>query len=277
MSELTAFVTGRAFLESPRWHAGALYVSDMFADVVLRITEDGEVSTVVDVEQPSGLGWLPDGALLISSMAQRRVLRFDGAQLTEHADVRALAAQEINDMVVDRHGHAFLGQFGFNPLAGEAPVPAPLIRIDAGGAVSVAAEDLNFANGMAITADGSTLLVAESIGQCITAFTLAEDGTLTDRRLWAQVEGFPDGIAVDRDNGVWFASPLSNQFTRVVEGGKVTDTVEAPGPHAIACALGGSDGRTLFMLSATTLGDRGQAVAERGAAVTAAHVAVAVE
>ncbi|CAN5880641.1 SMP-30/gluconolactonase/LRE family protein [soil metagenome] len=235
MSELTSCVTGRAFLESPRWHDGALYLSDMFADEVLRVSADGEVSTVVEVEQPSGLGWLPDGTLLISSMAQRRVLRFDGERLTEHADVRAVAAQEINDMVVDRHGTAFLGQFGFDPRSGGAPVAADLIRISAGGAVSVAATGLNFANGMAITTDGSTLLVAESIGQCITAFTLSDDGVLTDRRVWAKVDGFPDGIAVDRENGVWFASPVSSQFLRVIDGGEVTDTVDTPGPHGIAC------------------------------------------
>jgi sugar lactone lactonase YvrE len=275
VSELTTLVTGRTFLEAPRWHDGALYCSDMFANAVLRVTEDGDVSTVVEIEQPSGLGWLPDGALLISSMVQRQVMRYDGERLTQHADLRAVAAQEINDMVVDRHGNTFLGQFGFDPLAGLAPVPADLIRIDAGGAVTVAAQDLNFANGMAITADGSTLLVAESIGQCITAFTLSDNGTLTDRRVWAKVDSFPDGITVDRENGVWFGSPISNQFVRVLEGGEITDTIEIPGPHGIACALGGSDGRTLFMLAATTLGDRQQAESDLGATVTTAQVAVA--
>ncbi|MET0900363.1 MAG: SMP-30/gluconolactonase/LRE family protein [Mycobacterium sp.] len=276
MSEPTSLVTGRAFLESPRWHDGALYVSDMFADVVLRVSPDGEVSTLVEVEQPSGLGWLPDGTLLISSMTQRRVLRYDGARLTEHADVRAVASQEINDMVVDRHGHAFLGQFGFDLLAGEAPAPAPLIRIDPKGAVSLAATDLMFANGMAVTADGSTLLVAESMGQRITAFTLSEAGVLTDRRVFAEVDGFPDGIAVDRDGGVWFGNPVSHQFVRVREGGEITDTVDTPGPHAIACALGGPDGRTLFMVTSSTLGDRRQAVTTLGASVLTAAVAVAV-
>ncbi|CAN5372256.1 SMP-30/gluconolactonase/LRE family protein [soil metagenome] len=274
MSEVATFVTDQAFLESPRWHDGALYLSDMFADKVLRVSADGAVSTVVEVEQPCGLGWLPDGTLLISSMSQRRVLRYDGDRLTEHADVRALAAGEINDMVVDRHGTTFLGQFGFDPRSGEAPVPADLIRISATGAITVAATELNFANGMAITADGSTLLVAETIGQCITAFTLSDDGTLADRRVWAKVDGFPDGIAVDRDNGVWFASPLSSQFLRVVEGGQVTDSLETPGPHGIACTLGGDAGRTLFMLTSTTLGDREQAQQERGASVRTAQVAV---
>lgn len=248
----------------------------MFADVVLRVAPDGEVSTVVEVEQPSGLGWLPDGTLLISSMTQRRVLRYDGTSLTEHADVRAVASQEINDMVVDRHGNAFLGQFGFDPLAGEAPIPADLIRIGAKGAVSLAATDLNFANGMAITADGSTLLVAESMAQRITAFTLSEDGVLTDRRIFADVAGFPDGITVDRDGGVWFGNPVSKEFVRVREGGEITDTIDTPGPHGIACTLGGSDGRTLFMLTSSTLGNREQAISTLGASALTATVAVSV-
>lgn len=272
--ELATLVTGRAFLEAPRWHDGALFVSDMFADEVLRISESGEVSTVTDLEQPSGLGWLPDGSLLISSMLQRRVLRHQDGRLTAHADVSALAPQEINDMVVDSRGHTFLGQFGFDPRAGEAPVAAPLIRIDPDGSTEVAAEGMQFANGMAITADGSTLLVAESVGQCITAFTLASDGSLTDRRVWAAVDGFPDGITVDRDNGVWFASPVADRFVRVLEGGEVTDTIETPGRHAIACALGGRDGDTLFLLTSTTLGDGGQAQTTMGAAVHTTRVPV---
>jgi sugar lactone lactonase YvrE len=272
--ELNALVAGRTFLEAPRWYDGALYVSDMFADAVLRISGPGEVSTITDLEQPSGLGWLPDGSLLISSMLQRRVLRYRDGRLTAHADVSALAPQEINDMVVDSHGHAFLGQFGFDPRAGEPPVAAPLIRIDPDGSTHVAAEGMQFANGMAITADGSTLLVAESVGQCITAFTLAADGSLTDRRVWAAVEGFPDGIAVDRDNGVWFASPVSDRFVRVLEGGEVTDTIETPGRHAIACTLGGGDGDTLFLLTSTTLGDGEQSQATLGAAVDTTRVRV---
>jgi len=271
---LQPLLTGRAFLEGPRWHDGALYVSDMFTDEVLRITADGRVSTVVAVEQPSGLGWLPDGSLLISSMIQRRVLRFDGHRLTEHADVRALAAHEINDMLVLADGTAFLGQFGFDPRSGEAPGAADLIRIDPAGAVSVAATEMHFANGMAVTADGSTLLVAESYAGCITAFTLDQRGILTDRRRWAAVDGFPNGITVGSDNGVWCANPKSGDVVRVVEGGAVTDTISTPEPHSIACTLGGDDGCTLFMLTATTLGDREAARTRRGAAVYSARVQI---
>lgn len=272
MPELTSLLNGRTFLESPRWHDGALYVSDMFADVVLRISADGDVSTVVQVEQPSGLGWLPDGTLLISSMVRRCVLRYDGVHLTEHADVSALAGWEINDMVVDRHGHAFLGQFGFDLSAGATPVPAPLIRVDPDGSATIVADDLNFANGMAITTDGSTLLVAESMGQRISSFALGEDGTMSGRRVFAQVEGFPDGITVDSEGGVWFGNPVSHQFLRIREGGEVTDTVDTPGPHGIACTLGGDDGHTLFMLTSTSLGDRAQAAAQLGASVVTTRV-----
>src|SRR6201998_4272266 len=182
MADITALVTGRAFLEGPRWHDGALYVSDMHGDAVLRITEDGEVSTVVEVEQPSGLGWLPDGSLLISSMTPRKVMRFDGSGLGVHGDLSSLAPYEINDMCVDRHGHAFIGQFGFDYAGRGTPAAAALTRVDPDGSGCEVADNLEFANGMVITADQSTLLVAESFGQRITGFDLADDGSLSQRR-----------------------------------------------------------------------------------------------
>ena len=162
MAQVTSLVTGRAFLEGPRWHDDALYVSDMHGDAVLRVAEDGDVSTVVEVEQPSGLGWLPDGSLLISSMARRCVMRFDGSDLLVHADISGVAPYEINDMCVDRYGHAFIGQFGYDMRAGASPAPAPLIRVDADGSAREVGDDLRMANGMVITSDRSTLLVAES-------------------------------------------------------------------------------------------------------------------
>src|SRR6185312_15305076 len=133
MPDVNALVTGRSFLEGPRWHDGALYVSDMHGDAVLRVSEDGEVSTVVELEQPSGLGWLPDGSMLIVSMTRRQVMRFDGSDLAVHADVSAFSSHEINDMCVDRHGHAFVGQFGFDYFAGGKPAAAALLRVDPDG------------------------------------------------------------------------------------------------------------------------------------------------
>lgn len=274
MAEVTPLVTGRSFFEGPRVRDGALYVSDMHGDAVLRVTPDGTVSTVVEVDQPSGLGWLPDGTLLVSSMAARQVLRVDGRGLTVHADLRGLASHEINDMVVDRHGHAFVGQFGYDLRGGAPPAPAALLRIDPDGSVHEAASDLRMANGMAITTDDRTLVVAESSGRCLTAFDLADDGTLSNRRVWAELPDHPDGICLDAENGVWVAGPVSDRFVRVTEGGEVTDVVETPGRHGIACALGGPDGRTLFLCTARTHGEREASRAAMSAAIETTRVRV---
>lgn len=274
MAAISSLVTGRSFLEGPRWRGDTLYVSDMHGDAVLRITADGTRSTVVEVEQPSGLGWLPDGTLLISSMVSRRVMRFDGTTLGVHADLSGVAPHEINDMVVDRHGHAFVGQFGYDLRGGGAPVPAPLVRVDPDGSVHEAAPALQMANGMAITTDDRTLVVAESSGKCLTGFDLADDGTLSNRRIWAELPDHPDGICLDADDGVWIAAPVTDRFVRVVEGGAVTDVVETPGRHGIACALGGPDGRTLFMLTSTTHGARDESQAAMSAAIETVTVRV---
>ncbi len=272
MTEITALVTGRSFLEGPRWHGGALYVSDMHGDAVLRVTADGDVATVVKVEQPSGLGWLPDGSLLISSMTRRCVMRFDGSDLAVHADLSSLAPYDINDMCVDRRGHAFVGQFGYDLRGGAAPAPAALLRVDPDGAAHEVADDLRMANGMVITADQSTLLVAESWGKRITGFDLADDGSLGNRRVWAELPDHPDGIGIDANDGVWVAGPVSDRFVRVVAGGQVTATVDTPGRHAIACEVGGADGHTLFMLTATTHGDRVESQTDRSAAIETTRV-----
>jgi sugar lactone lactonase YvrE len=272
MADIHALVTGRSFLEGPRWRDGALYVSDMHGDAVLRVSEDGEFSSLVKLEQPSGLGWLPDGSMLISSMARRSVVRFDGSDLAVHADLSPFASHEINDMCVDRHGHAFVSQFGYDYAGGDKPVAAALLRVDPDGSACEVADDLRFANGMVITADGSTLLVAESFGRCITGFDLASDGSLNNRRVWAELEDFPDGIAIDEDDGVWVASPAFDRFVRVIAGGEVTATIDTPGRHAIACEVGGADGRTLFMLTATTLGQRVESQTAMSAAIATTRV-----
>ncbi|MBM3658821.1 MAG: SMP-30/gluconolactonase/LRE family protein [Actinobacteria bacterium] len=271
---MTPLVTGRSFLEGPRWRSDALYVSDMHGDVVLRVTADGATSTVVEVDQPSGLGWLPDGSMLISSMASRRVMRWDGSALVVHADLATVAPFEINDMVVDRRGHAFVGQFGYDLRGGARPVDAPLLRVDPDGSVHEAAPALRMANGMAIANDDRTLVVAESSGKCLVGFTVADDGTLTDRRIWAELPDHPDGICLDAEDGVWIAAPVTDRFVRVAEGGAVTDVVETPGRHGIACALGGPDGRTLYMCTSTTHGARDDSRAAMTAAVETTTVQV---
>jgi sugar lactone lactonase YvrE len=248
MADITPLVTGRSFLEGPRWHDGALYLSDMHGDAVLRVTENGDVSVVVEVEQPSGLGWLPDGSLLISAMTRRCVMRYDGNDLTVHADLSELSDHEINDMCVDQHGHAFVGQFGYDLRGGGSPAPAALLRVDPDGSAHEVAPDLRMANGMVITADQS------------------------NRRIWAELPDAPDGIGIDDDDGVWVAGVVADRFARVVEGGKVTHTIETPGRHPIACAVGGADGHTLFMLTATTLGERDKSQAEMSAAIETTRV-----
>lgn len=268
----TSLVSGRAFLEGPRWRDGLLYVSDMHGDAVLSVTETGDVSTVVEVEQPSGLGWLPDGSLLIAAMSQRRVMRYDGADLTVHADLSSLAPFDVNDMCVDRNGNSFVGQFGYDIYSGGAPAEAALLAVRPDGSAREVADGMRFANGMVITSDQSTLLVAESWGKCITAFDLAADGALTNQRVWAELPDFPDGIAVDDEDGVWVASPVSDRFVRVVEGGEVTRTIETPGRHAIACEVGGADGHTLFMLTAGTLGGRVDSQQALAAAIETARI-----
>jgi sugar lactone lactonase YvrE len=280
---METLVGGRAFLEGPRWHVdpdgqGALYVSDMHAHEVLRVGLDGSVTVVATLEHaPSGLGWLPDGRMLIVSMDDRRLLRLEpDGSLSEAASCASLAPNEINDMVVDRHGHAFVSQFGSDFHGGEPMVSAPVLRVDPDGSIRPASPGLRMANGMVITADGRTLVVAESAGRCLTAFDLTDDGTLSNPRQWADLpEGdYPDGICIDAEDAVWIAGPASDRFVRVREGGEVTDVIAVPGRHAIACAIGGTDGRTLFMCTSPTHGQPEESRATRGAKVETTTVGV---
>jgi len=275
--ELATLLDGRAFLEGPRWHDGALWVSDMHGHEVLRVESDGTCSVVIALDDaPSGLGWLPDGRMLIVSMGARRVLRLDGGAVVEHADCTGFAPHEINDMVVDRHGHAFVSQFGYDHHAGEKLRRAPVLRVDPDGSVAQATDALRMANGMVITADGRTLVVAESAGRRLLGYDLADDGTLSNERVWADLpEGdYPDGICIDAQDAVWIAGPASDRFVRVREGGEVTDVVEVPGRHAIACALGGGDGHTLFCCTSPTHGQPDESRATRGAKVETTRVEV---
>lgn len=281
MPEIETLLDGRAFLEGPRWHVGpdgvgALYVSDMHAHEVLRVDEHGAVEVLAALDTaPSGLGWLPDGDLLIVSMDDRRLQRraADGT-LTEHADCSALAPNEINDMVVDDAGHAFVSQFGFDFHGGAAFASAPVLRIDPDGAVAEATDGLRMANGMVITADRSTLIVAQSAGKDLVAYDLAADGALSARRVWAELPEYPDGICIDADDAVWIASPVGDCFVRVAEGGEVLERIDTPGRHAIACAIGGSDGHTLFGCTSPTHGQPAESRAARGARVEITKVEV---
>lgn len=277
MTRLETLLGGRAFLEGPRWHDGALFVSDMHGFEVLRVTMDGSSEVVAALDgPPSGLGWLPDGRMLVVAMDERRVLRLEDGSLVEHADCTDFAPNEINDMVVDRHGHAFVSQFGYDHHAGEKLKRAPVLCVDPDGSVRQATDALRMANGMVITADGHTLVVAESAGRRLLGFDLAEDGSLANERVWADLpEGdYPDGICIDAEDAVWISGPASDRFVRVLEGGEVTDVVDVPGRHAIACAIGGGDGHTLFCCTSPTHGQPDESRAVLGAKVETTRVTV---
>ena len=245
---------GFSFLEGPRWRDGHLYCSDMGARRVLRIDAESGVSETVAVvpEQPSGLGWLPDGRLLIVSMRDRRLLRVEpDGRLVLHADLSKLVAHWCNDMVVDDAGRAYVGNFGFDMMAGEKQKPASLVAVEPDGRARVVADGLVFPNGAAITHDRRRLIVAETWGRRLTAFEIRPDGSLAPGRLFADlVDGSADGIAVDAEDAVWVACFGESEFRRVHEGGRVSEVVAVPGDHAVACALGGEDRRTLFLVCA---------------------------
>jgi sugar lactone lactonase YvrE len=249
MPELRTVIDGLAFPEGPRWHDGRLYFSDQHARQVLTIDPAGRVEELVRVErQPSGLGWTPDGRLLIVSMIDRRLLRLEaGGGLTEVADLSALAAFHCNDMVVSAEGRAYVGSFGFDLDAGERPRPATIVMVAPDGTATIAAEDMQFPNGSVITPDGATLIVAETVAGRLTAFTIEPDGRLSNRRVWAQLEGaLPDGICLDAEGAVWLACPLSSRCLRVREGGEILEEIATERP-AFACMLGGDDRRTLYI------------------------------
>lgn len=246
-------IDGLRFGEGPRWHAGRLWFSDMHEGVVLAMTPKGELTTMCKVPgEPSGLGWLPDGRLLVVSMQDRKLLRQEpNGDLAVHADLGSLARFHCNDMVVAEDGTAWVGNFGFDLHAREPFRNTELIRVDPNGEVSIAAEDMGFPNGTVITPDGRTLIIAESFAGRLSAFDIGADRSLGGRRIWAQLpEGqIPDGICLDAEGGIWVASPRGNACLRVLEGGTVTDTVELD-RGAFACMLGDSDRRTLYICTA---------------------------
>lgn len=271
--KLTMVAEGFSFLEGPRWHDGRLFVSDMHGDRVVAVGEDGRIEEVARLTQPSGLGWLPDGRLLVVSMVDRRVLRLEHGRLVSHGDLSRLATFHANDMVVDAGGRAYVGNFGWDFEHGAPVTPAVLARVDPDGRVVGVADELLFPNGMVITPDERTLIVAETFAHRLTAFAIDANGALSGRRVWASIDPiFPDGICLDAAGGVWVASPMTREVLRVVEGGTITDRLAVGERHAIACMLGGSDGRTLFVLTAPAI-PRAEAQAHRGARIEAVRVA----
>jgi sugar lactone lactonase YvrE len=267
--ELRTLLEGGAFFEGPRWRDGRWWVSDFYRGTVSAVTPAGAEEIVLEVpEQPSGLGWMPDGSLLVVSRKDFRLLRrAPEGEVSEHADLSALAEGHLNDMVVDAQGRAYVGNFGFDLMAGADPAPTHLIRVDPDGAVAVAAEDLWFPNGTVLTGDGRTLIVGETFSSRYTSFTVAGDGTLGDRAVWGQIEPepsfesfertlaelrfAPDGCALDAEGCIWSADAVGGRVARLAPGGEIVDEVRGPeGLGVFACMLGGEDGRTLLICAA---------------------------
>lgn len=262
MTSLTVVADDLSFPEGPRWHDGAFYFSDFYRHSVFRLSEGGALETVAEVpNQPSGLGWLPDGRMLIVSMLDRKLLRQEAdGSLAEHADLSALATGHCNDMVVDGQGGAYVGNFGYNRHAGEVPRDADLVRVSPAGEVSVAAPGMAFPNGSVITPDGRTLIVGETQGKRLTAWDIADDGALSNRRVWADLgDNFPDGICLDAAGAIWVADPRNNETIRVAEGGQVLERISTGDRGAFACMLGGNDRQTLYICTCTGSGPHAEA------------------
>jgi sugar lactone lactonase YvrE len=247
--QTTALLEGLTFPEGPRWHDGRLWFSDFYAHEVVAVDLDGRRETMAEVPgQPSGLGWTPDGRLLVVSMTDRRLLRQDPDGLVEVADLSGLAGYHCNDMVVDGDGGAYVGNFGYNSHDGDDFKLADLIRVEPDGTASVAAAGLAFPNGSVITPDGGTLIVGETRGHILSAWDRAADSGLSNRRVWADLDGgYPDGICLDAEGAVWVSDPRNKETIRVLEGGEVTERISTGDYGSFACMLGGGDRRTLFI------------------------------
>jgi sugar lactone lactonase YvrE len=249
MADLTVLLDNLTFPEGPRWRDGRLWFSDFYAHEVVAVDMDGERETIVKVPgQPSGLGWAPDGRLLIVSMTDRTLMKLDGGALTPVANLTELAGYHCNDMVVDGDGRAYVGNFGSDHHGGEPERDANLVRVDPDGSVHLADSGLAFPNGSVITPDGKTLIVGETRGQRLTAWDKAADGTLSNRRIWADLTpNFPDGICLDAEGAIWVADPRTKETIRVREGGAVTHRISTGERGSYACMLGGPERRTLFI------------------------------
>jgi len=255
-TNLEVLLDGLKFPEGPRWRDGKLWFSDFYAHRVATVDLEGSDATVVEVPQrPSGLGWTLNGELLVVSMLDRRVLRFDGRALHLYADLSALATGLCNDMVVDAAGRAYVGNFGYDRHNDAPPRDTRIIRVDPDGRAVSVGDELVFPNGMVITPDGRTLVVAETFAHRLTAFDVGADGALGNRRLFAALDGiFPDGICLDAEGAVWVTDARGNRVVRVLQGGRIAQAIDTGARRSFACMLGGPDRRTLFILTNTGSG-----------------------
>ena len=280
----TILMDGLTFGEGPRWHEEKFYFSDFYSHKVFSLDMDGNSEVIVEVPaQPSGLGWMPDGTMLIVSMKDKKLLRFNKNTLSEVADLSNLAGFHCNDMVVDDQGNAYIGNFGFNTYSGEEIRPANLILVRPGEDPCLAADDLLFPNGTVITPDGKTLIVGETYAARLTAFDINQDATLSNRRVWADFtlyadEGdipLPDGMCLDAEGAIWVASPSTAEVIRVREGGVILDRISVE-TNAYACMLGGDDLKTLFICTSNASGvDPESALREKSGKIETIKVEVA--
>ena len=292
--EPNVLVDGMSFTECPRWHDDRLWFVDFYLHQVFSVDADGSgIRVEAEVpEQPAGIGWLPDGTLLVVSARDRRILRReDDGTLAVHADLADHATGQLNDMLVDPAGRAWVGNFGFDLMAGDPVASTTLHVVAPDGTVSRVADDLWFPNGMTLV-EGGTLLVDETFGNRVTAFDVADDGGLARRRPWAsfgplpqhtalqdvlgELVVAPDGCAtaLDAEGCLWLADALGGRAVRVREGGEILDEV-SPGTGVYACALGGPDGRTLVLCTAPDFLEHNRR-AERESSVLATTVDVPV-
>ena len=272
LDEGAVVVDGLGFLEAPRWHNGELWFSDFFSRRVSSVDEAGRLTDRIYVAgQPSGLGFREDGSVLVVSTHEGHILRWDGGAKSVVADIGASYRGGLNDMLVDRVGRAYVSTFpvpavGQVAAESEAPWTAPLIFVDEDGNVEVAADNLQIPNGIAMTPDGKTLIVAETFGNQLLAFDVAVDGRLGNKRTFADLgDRKPDGICLDANGNVWVGSYSTSEFVLVQEGGRVLKVIATPGRWAVACAIGGSDGRTLYGVTAYVedfLNDRAKGAVE---------------
>jgi sugar lactone lactonase YvrE len=256
-----SFVTGLHFGECPRWHDGRLWYSDFFDHGVFSVSPEGERRTEVEFAgEPAGLGWLPDGRLLINSRLDRVMLRREAdGSLVPHGSLLPWAAGNANDLVVAANGQAYAGNFGFDldglydgTVDRSAIATTSLVRVDPDGSSHEAASDLAFPNGTVITDDGATLIIAESFAGHLSAFDRGPDGSLSGRRVWAPLDGVaPDGICLCADGSVWVANAAGPECVRVAEGGEVLERVTTS-QNCYACMLGGEDRTTLYLVTSPT-------------------------
>jgi sugar lactone lactonase YvrE len=274
--DVQILMSGLAFPESPRWHDDRLWLSDWGAHEVIAVDLEGRSEVVVRVPSfPMCIDWLPAGRLLIVSASEGLLLRRepDGSLVT-HADLTGLADHKWNDIVVDGRGNAYVNNTGFDFPGGEF-APGTLALVTPDGSARQVGDGVAFPNGMAVTPDNSTLIVAESYGNRLTAFDIASDGSLSNRRLWADLQsGVPDGICLDAENAVWYGDVPNQRCVRVREGGEVLQTIHLD-RGCFACMLGGADRSTLFLIANRWRGTANMADGSRAGQVLTAEAPAA--